>query len=73
MKKGRSGVAALADFFTRHFGFRLAAMRGRDALEPFMAGYQSGDVKRLRRGGEATTTFHCNAPGGVLVEVATSG
>ena len=37
------------------------------------AGYQTGDVQRLRRGGEATTTFHCNAPGGVLVEVATSG
>ena len=66
-------LAFFLDFFTRHFGFRLAAMRGRDALEPFMAGYQNGDVQRLRRGGEATTTFHCNAPGGVLVEVATSG
>jgi hypothetical protein len=41
MKKGRSGVAALADFFTRHFGFRLAAMRGRDALEPFMSASSS--------------------------------
>jgi catechol 2,3-dioxygenase-like lactoylglutathione lyase family enzyme len=107
-------VAALAGFLTRHFGFELIAMRGRDAFailrgedgfdlnlmkpgkdEPACypdgwhigfvvrtgievaakhaeleaAGAVPGAVQRLSRGGAATTTFYCRAPGDLLVEV----
>lgn len=106
-------VAALARFFTGYFGFRLAAMRGRDAFAVLVgedgfvlnlmkaqaadypdgfhvgffldteadvvamrdafaaAGLAAGKVQHLTRGGEATATFYCTAPGGLLVEVAT--
>ena len=37
------------------------------------AGQTPGEVRELRRGGSATTTFYCTAPGGFLVEVATRG
>lgn len=36
------------------------------------AGFDAGDVQELTRGGTRSTTFYCNAPGGVLVEVASS-
>ncbi|CAN7241184.1 VOC family protein [Aminobacter sp. LjRoot7] len=107
-------VAALAGFFADHFGFRLDAMRGKDAFavltgsdgfalnlmkpasddgpypsgfhvgffvdspeivrdkqaELASAGFTPGEVQELTRGGIRSTTFYCNAPGGVLVEVA---
>ncbi|MCA0279510.1 MAG: VOC family protein [Proteobacteria bacterium] len=111
-----SDVAALAGFFADHFGFRLDAMRGKDAFavltgsdgfalnlmkparddgpypggfhvgffvdspetvhakqaELVDAGFATGEVQELTRGGVKSTTFYCNAPGGVLVEVASS-
>lgn len=111
-----SDVAGLAGFFTDHFGFRLDAVRGKDAFAlltgsdgfalslmrpaaddgPYPAGFHMGffvespemvhakraelaatgfapgEVQELTRGGIKTTTFYCNAPGGVLVEVASS-
>ncbi|MCX8572963.1 MULTISPECIES: VOC family protein [Hyphomicrobiales] len=111
-----SDVAALAGFFADHFGFRLDAIRGRDAFavltgsdgfalnlmkpgtsdgpypagfhvgffvespelvrvkqaELAAAGFAPGEIQELTRGGTRSTTFYCNAPGGVLVEVASS-
>jgi catechol 2,3-dioxygenase-like lactoylglutathione lyase family enzyme len=110
-----SEVAALAGFFTNHFGFTLLDMRGKDAFailsgsegfalnlmkpgkgedatypdgfhigffvdetqlvhakyaELARAGREPGDVQELTRGGVKSTTFYCNAPGGILVEVS---
>jgi len=112
-----SEVAALAGFFTSHFGFELVAMRGRQAFailrgsdgfalnlmtpgkgetaaypdgfhigffvgkpdlvhakqtELAEAGFTPSDVQDLTRGGFNSTTFYCTAPGGLLVEVASS-
>ena len=110
-------VAALAGFFTGHFGFELLAMRGKDAFavlrgadgfilnlmvpgkgetasypggfhigffvgkpdivhakqaELADAGFASGEVQELTRGGVSSTTFYCHAPGGILIEVSSS-
>ena len=114
-----TAVAALRDFFVRHFEFDEIARRGNDALvvlrgadgfvlnlmrapadtaypRNFHVGFyvdtpQSvhtkhdelrashaafgtvvGDVEALARGGFASTTFYCEAPGGVLVEVSSA-
>lgn len=55
-----------------HVGFFVDtpdAVRAKHA-ELRAAGVASGDVERLARGGVASVTFHCDAPGGVLVEVS---
>jgi catechol 2,3-dioxygenase-like lactoylglutathione lyase family enzyme len=107
-------VAALRDFFVRHFAFTEVATRGRDAMtvlrgadgfvlnlmrgstaayprnfhvgffvhapgdvhakhaELRAAGVTAGDVEQLARGGFASVTFYCEAPGGVLVEVSSA-
>jgi catechol 2,3-dioxygenase-like lactoylglutathione lyase family enzyme len=108
-------VAALRDFFVRHFDFSVVATRGNDALavlrgadgfvlnimrgapdgayprnfhvgffvdtpddvrakhaELRAAAVAAGDVEDLTRGGFASTTFYCEAPGGVLVEVSSA-
>ena len=107
-------VAALRDFFVRHFEFHEVATRGRDALtvlrgpdgfllnlmrgaettyprnfhvgfyvdspaavrakhaELQAAGSGPGAVEALTRGGFASVTFYCVAPGGVLVEVSSA-
>jgi catechol 2,3-dioxygenase-like lactoylglutathione lyase family enzyme len=57
-----------------HVGFFVespATVRTKQA-ELAEAGFDAGDVQELTRGGARTTTFYCNAPGGVLVEVASS-
>ena len=108
-------VAALRDFFVRHFAFTEIATRGRDAMtvmrgadgfvlnlmrasatadyprnfhvgffvdtaddvhakhaELRAAGIDAGAVEQLARGGFASVTFYCEAPGGVLVEVSSA-
>ena len=35
------------------------------------AGLSPGKVQDLSRGGSRVTTFYCNAPGGVVIEIAT--
>lgn len=108
-------VAALREFFVRHFafaelgtrgkgaftvlqgadGFVLSLMRCRSAppadfqrafhvgflvdapetvrakhAELATAGRAPGEVEQVARGGLSSTTFYCQAPGGVLVEVS---
>lgn len=110
-------VAGLCDFLVSHFGFKLVAMRGKDAFavlagadgfalnlmkpgkgenaiypDGFHIGFfvgkpdtviekhgeladanlRPGEVQQLARGGVRSTTFYCNAPGGILVEVSSS-
>ena len=55
-----------------HVGFFVdtpEAVRAKHA-ELRAAGLAPGDVEALARGGFASVTFYCEAPGGVLVEVS---
>ena len=55
-----------------HVGFFVdtpEAVRAKHA-ELRAAGLTPGDVEALARGGFASVTFYCEAPGGVLVEVS---
>jgi catechol 2,3-dioxygenase-like lactoylglutathione lyase family enzyme len=54
-----------------HVGFIVPhpEMVERKQRELAGAGREPGEVQRFTRGGVATTTFYCRAPGGVLVEV----
>lgn len=57
-----------------HIGFlvgSVAEVRLKHA-ELGAAGCDPGDVQQFMRGGSRTTTFYCPAPGGFLVEVATT-
>ena len=68
LMRDRSG--AYPDNF--HVGFLLDAaeqVRAKHA-ELVDAGVAAGEVENLTRGGFASTTFYCKAPGNVLVEVS---
>jgi catechol 2,3-dioxygenase-like lactoylglutathione lyase family enzyme len=56
-----------------HVGFYLDAPDDVQAKhdELSQAGLSPGKVQDLNRGGSRVTTFYCNAPGGVVVEIAT--
>ncbi len=72
MKPGKATPASYPDGF--HVGFFVATADEVYAkqTEIAAAGFPLPDVKFLTRGGAATTTLYCYAPGGILVEVAAS-
>jgi catechol 2,3-dioxygenase-like lactoylglutathione lyase family enzyme len=70
MKPSKGEEAAYPDGF--HVGFFIgnAQMVHAKHAELAGAGREPGDVQELTRGGVKSTTFYCNAPGGILVEVS---
>ena len=71
MAPGKSEVAYPKNFHVGFFVDAVARVRGKHA-ELKAAGHDLSDVQEFTRGGSRTTTFYCTAPGGFLVEVATT-
>jgi catechol 2,3-dioxygenase-like lactoylglutathione lyase family enzyme len=71
MKAKKHEPAAYPETF--HVGFYLGAPDAVQAKhdELSQAGLSPGKIQVPRRGGSRVTTFYCNAPGGVVIEVAT--
>lgn len=71
MAAGKAEAAYHKNFHVGFFVGSVAEVRLKHA-ELVDAGYGPGDVQQFTRGGSRTTTFYCQAPGGFLVEVATT-
>ncbi len=72
MKPGKAEQAAYPENF--HVGFFVEtpeSVRAKHA-ELSEAGLAPGEVQELGRAGSVMTTFYCKAPGGLLVEVAST-
>jgi catechol 2,3-dioxygenase-like lactoylglutathione lyase family enzyme len=71
MKAKEHDPAAYPETF--HVGFYLGAPDAVQAKhdELSQAGLAPGKVLYPSRGGSRVTTFYCNAPGGVVIEIAT--
>ena len=72
MKPGKAEPASYPDDF--HVGFFVATTDDVyvKQAEIAAAGLPMPEVKVLTRGGRSTVTLYCHAPGGILVEVASS-
>jgi len=71
MAAGKAEATYHKNFHVGFFVDSVAAVRLKQA-ELSAAGYGPSDVQQFSRGGSRTTTFYCEAPGGFLVEVATT-
>ncbi len=71
MASGKTEATYHKNFHVGFFVGSVAEVRLKHA-ELVDAGYGPGDVQQFNRGGSRTTTFYCQAPGGFLVEVATT-
>jgi catechol 2,3-dioxygenase-like lactoylglutathione lyase family enzyme len=71
MKAKKHEPAAYPETF--HVGFYLGAPDAVPAKhdELTQAGLSPGKIQLPSRGGSRVTTFYCNAPGGVVIEIAT--
>jgi catechol 2,3-dioxygenase-like lactoylglutathione lyase family enzyme len=71
MKAKKHDPAAYPETF--HVGFYLGAPDAVHAKhdELSQAGLSPGKIQVPSRGGSRVTTFYCNAPGGVVIEIAT--
>jgi catechol 2,3-dioxygenase-like lactoylglutathione lyase family enzyme len=72
MKPGKAAPASYPDGF--HVGFFVATPDEVYAKQTDIIafGLPKPEVKLLNRAGHATVTLYCHAPGGILVEVASS-
>jgi catechol 2,3-dioxygenase-like lactoylglutathione lyase family enzyme len=73
----KENTAETADGYPKHFhiGFFVdspATVRAKHAALT-SAGVSTGEVEEMKRGGFSSTTFYCYAPGGLLVEISSSG
>lgn len=71
MAAGKAEATYHKNFHVGFFVDGVAEVRLKHA-ELVDAGCGPGDVQQFTRGGSRTTTFYCPAPGGFLVEVATT-
>jgi catechol 2,3-dioxygenase-like lactoylglutathione lyase family enzyme len=69
LMRGAPDAAYPRNFHVGFFVDTPEAVRAKHA-ELRAAGLTPGDVEALARGGFASVTFYCEAPGGVLVEVS---
>ena len=71
MATGKAEASYHKNFHIGFFVGSIAEVRLKHA-ELVAAAYGPGEVQQFSRGGNRTTTFYCEAPGGFLVEVATT-
>ena len=71
MAPGKAEATYPKNFHVGFFVDTVATVRDKHA-ELKAAGYELSDVQEFTRGGNRTTTFYCTAPGGFLVEVAST-
>lgn len=71
MSPGKTEASYPKNFHVGFFVGSVAEVRLKHA-ELVDAGHDPGAVQQFNRGGSRTTTFYCTAPGGFLVEVATT-
>jgi len=71
MAPGKSDATYPKNFHVGFFVGSAAEVNAKHA-ELVEAGRDPGEVQQFSRGGARTTTFYCTAPGGFLVEVATT-
>ncbi len=71
MAAGKTEAVYHKNFHVGCFVGSVAEVRLKHA-ELVAAGYTPSAVQQFSRGGSRTTTFYCEAPGGFLVEVATT-
>lgn len=71
MASGKTEAAYHKNFHIGFFVGSIAEVQLKHT-ELVDAGHGPGDVQQFIRGGSRTTTFYCQAPGGFLVEVATT-
>lgn len=71
MASGKTEAIYPRNFHIGFFVDSVAEVRLKHA-ELAAAGREPGEVQQFTRGGQRTTTFYCTAPGGFLVEVATT-